>query len=123
MSFWTDERVATLKRLHAEGLTYASIALRMGTTRNACVGLVKRHKLPERAVSKAMVRHHAKFREPEPLIAPGSVPVTLMQLGFFHCRWPIGKVKGPETLFCGSPKYGEKSYCHWHCGIAWSRAA
>lgn len=41
---WTDERVATLKRLWGEGLSASQIAGRLGgVTRNACIG--KAHRL------------------------------------------------------------------------------
>jgi GcrA cell cycle regulator len=44
---WTDERVVSLKRMHAEGLSASKIAKTFGhgCTRNAVIGKVHRLKL------------------------------------------------------------------------------
>lgn len=47
---WTDERVATLRKLWTEGLSASQIAKRLGgVTRNAVIGKVTRLRLPGRA--------------------------------------------------------------------------
>lgn len=50
---WTDERVETLKKLWAEGLSASQIAAKLGgVSRNAVIGKVHRLKLSGRAKSK-----------------------------------------------------------------------
>ena len=39
---WLPERVAELKRLRAEGLSYADIGRRMGVTKNQAIGAARR---------------------------------------------------------------------------------
>jgi len=50
-----------------------------------------------------------------------SRPVRLLDLAYGHCRWPVGDVRGPGTLFCGAPKDGEHAYCRQHRAIAYGR--
>jgi GcrA cell cycle regulator len=47
---WTEERVDTLKRMHAEGHSASQIAMALGggATRNAVIGKATRLKLPKR---------------------------------------------------------------------------
>lgn len=50
MSFeWTTKEIETIEALKAEGLSYAEIAPRLGRTRNAVAGAVRRHihKIPD----------------------------------------------------------------------------
>lgn len=56
MSFWTDERIAILKRDWAAGLSGSQIATRFGggVSRNAVVAKVWRLGLPQRATSMRM---------------------------------------------------------------------
>lgn len=44
---WTDERIATLTQMWAEGHSSTRIAMALGLTRNAVIGKVSRLKLPE----------------------------------------------------------------------------
>lgn len=49
VSFWTDERVETLKRLWADGVSTAQIANELGAkSRNAIIGKASRLGLPSR---------------------------------------------------------------------------
>jgi hypothetical protein len=60
----------------------------------------------------AVAANHAKLRQ-KPL-ATG--PLTLLDLAPTSCRWILGDVKGPRTLFCGRPQDAERggSYCAEH---------
>ena len=50
---WTDDRVATLKKLWGEGLSATQIACRMdGVTRNSVISKVHRLNLPPRTLTK-----------------------------------------------------------------------
>lgn len=45
---WTDERIATLKRMHRAGLSFSQIGAKLGVSRNACIGKAGRLELPGR---------------------------------------------------------------------------
>lgn len=65
---WTDERVETLKKLWAEGLSASQIANRLGdVTRNAVIGKVHRLGLSGRATTSRMktVRPRKKMARPQ----------------------------------------------------------
>jgi GcrA cell cycle regulator len=65
VSAWTDDRVASLKRLWIDGLSASQIALRLGgCTRNAVIGKVHRLDLPKRANTS---RARAAYRRPRAL--------------------------------------------------------
>ncbi len=60
---WTDERVETLKKLWAEGLSASQIAGRLGSvTRNAVIGKVHRLGLSGRATTSRMKSHRPRPR-------------------------------------------------------------
>jgi GcrA cell cycle regulator len=60
---WNDERVETLKKLWAEGLSASQIAGRLGgVTRNAVIGKVHRLGLAGRATTSRMKSHRVRPR-------------------------------------------------------------
>ena len=60
---WNDERVETLKKLWAEGLSASQIAGRLGqVTRNAVIGKVHRLGLSGRATTSRMKSHRPRTR-------------------------------------------------------------
>jgi GcrA cell cycle regulator len=61
--YWTDERVAELKRLHEAGLSARQIGVRMGTTRNATIGKLKRLKLTLNGVPRLTEEQRAESRK------------------------------------------------------------
>jgi GcrA cell cycle regulator len=116
---WTDERVESLKKLWADGLSASQIAAELGgITRNAVIGKVHRLGLSGRAKSpssgvprarkprssghmmripRASMRGNTALAydydaEPEPELI--EIPVeqrkTLLELNEKTCRWPIG---------------------------------
>jgi len=65
---WSEDRVVTLKRLWADGLTASQIAKKLGgVTRNAVIGKVHRMGLPRR---ESLVRAFRAPRPPRPRAAP-----------------------------------------------------
>ena len=113
---WTDERVETLKKLWADGLSASQIAAELGgITRNAVIGKVHRLGLSGRAkspsssaprprkarghshmlrVSRPAMRGNTALAhayelevEPEPELIDNIIPLELNEL---TCRWPIG---------------------------------
>jgi hypothetical protein len=48
-------------------------------------------------------------------------PVALMQLKVHHCRYVVGDVNGPRTLYCGERKATGSSYCARHHALTRTR--
>jgi hypothetical protein len=104
--FWTDERVATLKRMREDGYTFDVIAERLGCTRNAISGKVDR---------LGLARPPRKER-----IAEALGTVSFAELREHHCRWILNDDMS-NPVFCGAQKSG-RSYCAAHGLRAYVRA-
>lgn len=66
-SGWTDDRIETLTKLWADGLSAAQIASKLGgLTRNAVIGKIHRLKLPKRSqdAARAALAYKAPRRAP-----------------------------------------------------------
>lgn len=72
---WTEDRVAVLKKLWAEGHSASQIAKQLGgVTRNAVIGKVHRLGLSGRATPSRPVKRPPRLARPKPRIMPdGSV--------------------------------------------------
>jgi GcrA cell cycle regulator len=140
---WTDERVATLKKLWLDGLSASQIAKQLGgVTRNAVIGKVHRLGLsgraapsqPSRTTFKAprparpihtpaprRVEAHAHTpTPPRPIVydeSPGSA--TVLTLGAHMCKWPIGDPSADSFTFCGRRNDGDGPYCVQHASVAY----
>lgn len=132
---WTDERVGELVRLWAQGLTAEDIAGRMGIeTRSAVLGKINRlglARVPDhfrvakpvkpRPIRQPKAIDHLPRDEPIDLPPePAANPVTLLELEFHHCRWPVDMPSGP-MMYCGAGKLDGHSYCRRHCDMAYSK--
>src|ERR1700754_798832 len=79
---WTEERVAELKKLWAEGHSASQIAKRLGSvTRNAVIGKVHRLGLSGRATPSRPVKRPPRLARPKPQQMPrqaqtGAAPAT-----------------------------------------------
>jgi hypothetical protein len=115
---WTDEMLATLKRLAIAGSTRAQIAAELGITKSAVIGQLIRNKW------KVLVRHN---RQGPTVLAPArSVKlrpdeiepkrIRLIDAGLFQCRWIPGEEKDEAgfALCCGHPTVPGKSWCPYH---------
>lgn len=102
---WTRERVVELTKFWASGLSASEIGRRMGITKNAVVGKVRRLDLAMR-------------RQPPPPKRPASV-VTLDRLKANMCSWPTGEPGQPDFRFCGKVAVDGKPYCAEHCARAY----
>jgi len=127
---WTDERVETLKKLWAEGLSASQIAAALGgVTRNAVIGKVHRLGLSGRAKapSSAAPRprkprvHSHMLRVSRPSIRgnPLGQRRTLLELTEETCRWPIGDPGQPDFFFCGGQTITGLPYCAYHSRVAY----
>ena len=140
---WTEERVASLKKLWLEGLSASQIAKQLGgVTRNAVIGKVHRLGLSGRATPAAPTRTIFKApRPPRPATtvshaprraeaiapslpslptiveAPGSA--TVLTLGAHMCKWPIGDPATDGFTFCGRRTGADGPYCTEHARVAY----
>ncbi|HTI68004.1 MAG TPA: GcrA family cell cycle regulator [Caulobacteraceae bacterium] len=145
---WTEDRVASLKKLWLEGLSASQIAKQLGgVTRNAVIGKVHRLGLsgratpaaPARTVFKApraprpaMASVHAP-RRVEPVAASQPMPslpavreepgsATVLTLGAHMCKWPIGDPAADGFTFCGRRTGQDGPYCNEHARVAYQPA-
>ena len=102
---WTQERVEKLTELWATGLSTSEIGRRLGITKNAVVGKVRRLDLAmRRQPPAAKVDHNI---------------ITLDTLKANMCSWTNGEPGKPDFRFCGEPAVDGKPYCLEHCKIAY----
>jgi GcrA cell cycle regulator len=140
---WTDERVATLKKLWLEGLSASQIAKHLGgVTRNAVIGKVHRLGLSGRAAPSQPSRPAFRPQRPRPTVSaplPRREPIarpqvpptppspvldlpgtaTVLTLGAHMCKWPIGDPSTDEFSFCGRRASNEGPYCVEHARVAY----
>jgi GcrA cell cycle regulator len=146
---WTDERVATLKKLWLEGLSASQIAKQLGgVTRNAVIGKVHRLGLSGRAAPSQPARPTYRPARPRPAVAAAPAPrpvaaaprpaavtaaaapvpapmpdlpgtATVLTLGAHMCKWPIGDPTTDDFSFCGRRSAPEGPYCMEHSRVAY----
>lgn len=141
---WTDDRVATLKKLWGEGKTAAEIAKQLGgVTRNAVIGKAHRLKLSNRLSPiqqnkkpKAQVTTKATFKPAAPANTSEKKPsraeklleddvkggISLLDLKAGQCRWPQGDPRDGEFGFCGCSAIAGLPYCAEHSKVAYQAA-
>ena len=149
---WTDERVALLTKLWADGLSASQIAAELGgITRNAVIGKVHRLGLSGRAKSpssssprprkarssnhmlrvsrpsirgnNALAYDYSAEPEPELIEIPIEQRKTLLQLSDATCRWPVGDPGSTDFFFCGGNPNEDSPYCSYHSRVAYQPAS
>jgi GcrA cell cycle regulator len=133
---WGKALDASLRAHWGEGHTAAVIASLMGVSRNAVIGRAHRLKLAKRekrkrispATTRRPQRPHIpkkpsapRFIRREPMIAPGSLDLTIMQLEPHQCRW-ITSGAGTDAFYCGHSAAKPHGYCEAHHAIAYAPA-
>ena len=116
-SVWNEQRLESLKRLWAEGLSITRIGLEIGVSRNAVVGKAHRMGLPRRQSPIA--------RSDRPAPAPKRrtlSPLAAQDWSRDKCRWPIGDPRAHDFHFCGDPIEPGRPYCSAHCAMAYTTA-
>ena len=112
---WTEEKKEEFKRLYATGMPHSEIARTLGVTKDACLSLRKRMKLPERKLIKNDVPERpAPFVIVEPETPRPDHGVLIWDLEPHHCRWPIHGEPDEHMIYCGEPKEEGCSYCAKH---------
>jgi GcrA cell cycle regulator len=120
----SPERVAELKRLMAEGLSWREIGRRLGCSKHAVSGLVRRHVYGKKHNYKnpALVgverkpgkRAAARIKRAALVLVPAPPPViTPVDV----CQWPLGR--GRPWRFCEAPIEPGLPYCSEHCRQAY----
>jgi hypothetical protein len=101
-------------------------------TRNAIVGRCHRLKLPAREApiirkpkpgpkSMKIVKIDAPIVPHEAIKPPEDNVLTIYQLGFGDCRWPLGEAMDrPPFLYCGQAALEGRPYCAAHCRQAYN---
>jgi GcrA cell cycle regulator len=133
---WTDDGVALLRKLWAEGATADAIGRRLGgLSRSAVLGKVFRLRLDgegaarpiERASSEREAPGRRRGRQPRRRTAapPPRVPgrLTVLDLNNESCRWPCGR--SGRIFFCGIAEadvIGGIPYCPRHMRRAYSES-
>src|SRR5262245_18279279 len=140
---WTDERVATLRKLWTEGLSASQIAKQLGgVTRNAVIGKVHRLGLAGRATPSRPAKRPVRTARPrlmgpsiprlrppsttpavviphlEPLKDEAGKTMNVLTLSESVCKFPIGDPTDPDFAFCGRAAVGSP-YCSDHARLAY----
>jgi GcrA cell cycle regulator len=137
---WTDEIIAKLRILWAEGLSTAEIGRRLNISKNAVVGKAHRLNLTPRPSPIHRGEGQAAPRPPAPkralgptlppLAAAMSTPVPTMRAIIpapkgtqraTPCCWPIGEPGKASFHFCNTNSVPGKPYCEDHAAIAYVR--
>ena len=133
---WTDDKIARLRALWAEGLSTAEIGRRMNLSKNSVVGKAHRLNLPSRP---SPIRKAGDGVERRPVIvkpvasraeaarvtkteASPALPPPVTRVGpSGRCMWPLGDPGRPGFRFCGDDSVAGKPYCRDHAAIAFVR--
>jgi GcrA cell cycle regulator len=136
--FWTKERVATLKRLWAEGASASVISKKLGgISRSAVLGKIFRLRLggaqkpakapgpkaktggakpgPARPKDQPLRRRSGKTQDA--IASRATTHKSLLELTNTCCRWPHGRPGAKNFSFCGAPGADVESgvpYCALH---------
>lgn len=144
---WTDDRVETLTKLWADGLSASQIAKQLGgVTRNAVIGKVhrlglsgrvktaKQAKRAPRTATTAKARTTAPSAPRMPKRAsqtPAPVPMeakkmangefaTILTITEHMCKWPLGDPSTSDFRFCGrGTEEKADPYCKAHSQVAY----
>lgn len=130
---WTDEKIAVLKGMHADGASFREIGNKIGMSRSACIGKAHRLNLASReSTNKSAAPKPRKLRPPRVRYILGQIrsqpkppsqlmelpeeisknPVSFAGLQENHCRWPVSGEERP-IMFCGDPQFN-RSFCFHH---------
>ncbi len=146
---WTEDRVAILSKLWAEGLSASQVAAQLGgVTRNAVIGKVHRLGLsgratPSRPSKRKVSAPRASATPPRTVIAraPRVAPIipipappleakrmengefaTILTITETTCKWPLGDPSGDDFRFCGRNTDSSSPYCMAHSRVAYQPA-
>jgi GcrA cell cycle regulator len=136
---WSEDIIAKLRVLWAEGLSTAEIGRRLNISKNAVVGKAHRLNLPprpspirrsengnprpaapRRTQGPTLPPLAASLGAPAPALRPIISPPK-NSLRATPCCWPIGEPGKPSFHFCNAGSAPGKPYCEAHASIAYVR--
>lgn len=146
---WTDDRVAILTKLWADGLSASQIAAELGgVTRNAVIGKVHRLGLsgrakPANSSAKRPKQVRRGYNAKPRITASGDIPargptaraaiedlekpvckkIDLVDLTEKTCKWPHGDPATDDFHFCGNSTKEDTPYCEYHCKLAYQTSS
>jgi GcrA cell cycle regulator len=137
-TLWSDALVERLSELWLSGTTSGEIGRRLGISRSAVMGKLRRLDLlcrdrrrPPPSMRSQIPQMRTNTRPlppPKPYKAPPPPPLPpigsfdLMDLRSGHCRWPCSD-GFPPYKFCGAPQASQSSYCSLHFALAHHRGS
>ena len=129
MANWSLGEIEKLRALIIRGLPFSKIAEILGRTRNACIG--RSHRLDDlpkvekpvkvkppkkEKAAKPNKGNIIMFPKPKAQRRPKNKRLTILDLEFGQCRYPIAEDDGIH-LFCGEEAVG--SYCQKHHALSY----
>lgn len=130
---WPAEHLEIVKTMWFDGSSASDIARALGSgkTKNAVIGQVHRNgfvRSPSLPSKVAKPKPINRVREIEPVIAPpvevkpnSSAKITMRNIRFGQCRWPIGDPQHADFHFCGKKQHDGSPYCDQHTAKAYQR--
>jgi GcrA cell cycle regulator len=129
---WTDDDIAKLCCLWADGMLTEAIGRTLGRRKGSVVGKANRLGLPPR---RSAVKRKLRVRHPTAVIAPVAQPLRgtgwkptgtapgLRAEAVPVCCWPLGDVKSRIFAFCTEKAAPGRPYCPAHVAIAYVRVS
>lgn len=111
---WTPERIKHLKKACQQGKTLTAIAKEMGVSRTTVTEKIKALNIVIKDNKKA-----APKAAPVPAPVDPEKGLSLLELKYNSCRWPIKHTAGEGIRFCGATALLGKSYCAKHYAVAY----
>lgn len=131
---WSERAVGTLTKMAADGCSASEIGRAIGASRNAVIGKIHRLdgvSLKGRTGKNVIVSapRRPAVRKPKPVAVARKAPaaehvaaiiiyrgaVSILDVGEFECRWPVGGEKA-GMMCCGKPIDPEcvRKFCPEH---------
>ena len=129
MFTWNEENIEKLKALVNKGLPVTKIAESLGISRGSAMGKISRMKLQllgkisnpkvrKQKENKMMITGNATISATIPT-PHFSIAEAVINLKYDDCRWPLGDTSDINFAFCGNKSVENKSYCEYHCAMAY----
>jgi GcrA cell cycle regulator len=128
---WSEERIARVRLLWDEKVSTRLIALDLGVTKNAIIGVARRrgftprpspiHRVGERPARPPLLREGNVPAEPRAPRAPKPPqPTRPLAIAFApgqrSCQWPTGDER--PFVWCDAPRIPGGPYCSEHDALA-----
>ncbi len=133
---WTDEVVAHMRELVADGLSASQIGRVLRVTRNAVIGKLARlhvslngHKsappkpkaLPPQPKRRPIVMKDDAGKPAEVIKPPPFLGLSIAELSAKQCHYASEAEWYPPHTFCGQPCRDGSAYCEFHHRVVWHK--